>query len=80
MRTTLTLDDDVAAKLQDTARKNKRSFKDTVNEAIRLGLAVRKEPPLEPFKVRASAMGLRPGLNYDNIEELLDQVEGPMRR
>ena len=80
MRTTLTLDDDVAAKLQDAARKNKRSFKDTVNEVIRLGLAVRKAPPLEPFKVEAKDLGLRPGLNYDNIEELLDQIEGPWRR
>jgi hypothetical protein len=80
MRTTLTLDDDVAAKLQAEARKSGRSFKETVNRVLRLGLNARREGRLKPFKVRAWPMGLRPGLNYDNIEELLDQIDGPMRR
>lgn len=80
MRTTLTLDDDVAAKLQEEARKSRRSFKETVNQTLRLGLNARREAPLKPYEVRATAMGLRPGLNYDNIEELLDQIDGPLRR
>ena len=81
MRTTLTLDDDVAAKLRAEARKAGQSFKETVNRLLRLALNARREQaPMKPFKVRAKAMGLRPGLNYDNIEELLDQLDGPMRR
>jgi plasmid stability protein len=80
MRTTLTLDDDVAAKLQAEARKNGRSFKETVNQVLRLGLNARREVPIKPFKVRARPLGARPDLNFDNIEELLDQIEGPMRR
>jgi hypothetical protein len=80
MRTTLTLDDDVAAKLQAEARKSGRSFKETVNRVLRLGLNSKKDAPLKPFKVRAWRMGARPGLNFDNIEELLDQIDGPMRR
>ena len=81
MRTTLTLDDDVAAKLQVEARKAGQSFKETVSRLLRLALNARREPPkMKPFKVRAWAMGVRPGLNYDNIEELLDQIEGPLRR
>jgi plasmid stability protein len=80
MRTTLTLDDDVAAKLRAEARKSGRSFKETVNGALRLGLSAReKASRLKPFKVKAKAMGLRPGLNYDNIEELFDQLDGPAR-
>jgi plasmid stability protein len=80
MRTTLTLDDDVAAKLRTEARRSGRSFKETVNHILRLGLNARKQPALKPFTVRASAMGVRPGLNYDDIEGLLDQIDGPLRR
>jgi hypothetical protein len=35
---------------------------------------------LKPFKVEARKLGWRDDLNFDNIEELLDQVEGPFRR
>jgi len=80
MRTTLTLDDDVAAKLQAEARKSGQSLKETVNRVLRLGLNAKKDAQLKPFKVRAWPMGARPGLNFDNIEELLDQLDGPMRR
>ncbi|HEX7125414.1 MAG TPA: hypothetical protein VF406_06485 [Thermodesulfobacteriota bacterium] len=67
MRTTLTLDPDVAAKLKA--------------EALRLGLASRCEAPAARFEVRTRDLGgLRPGPSYDNVEELLDQIEGPLRR
>lgn len=81
MRTTLTLDDDIAAKLEAEARGSGRPFRQVVNETLRRGLlrpAVRRSSP--PFKVRVTALGLRPGLSYDNIDELLDVVEGALRR
>ena len=81
MRTTLTLDQDVAAKLKTVMRQTGRSFKDTVNETLRSGLAwqdrVKKQ---KPFKVHARNLGLRPGLDYDNIGKLLEQVEGPFHK
>lgn len=81
MRTTLTLDDDVAAKLDADARKTGRSFKETVNYYLRLGLNARKPmKPTRPFKVRARALGLRPGLNYDDVWGLIEQVEGPFHK
>jgi plasmid stability protein len=81
MRTTLTLDDDVAAKLRAEARKSGRSFKETVNQMLRLGLHAREKPPIvKPFKVDARPMGQRPGFNFDDIEGLLDQLDGPLRR
>jgi hypothetical protein len=79
VRTTLTLDDDVAAKLQAEVRKTGASFKETVNRVLRRGLSAPK-PRLAPYKVKAKNMGVRPGLNYDNIQELLDQLDGPARR
>lgn len=82
MRTTLTLDEDVAAKLKAEARRAGRPFRDVVNEALRRGLmrppATEKQPR---FTVKARDLGeLRPGLSLDNIAELLDQVEGPQHR
>ena len=81
MRTTLTLDDDVAAKLDADARRSGRSFKETVNHYLRLGLNTKKAGKVKkPFKVRARPLGLRPGLNYDDIWGLIEQVEGPEHR
>lgn len=81
MRTTLTIEDVVAAKLKSEMRKSGKSFKETVNETLRLGFINKNqvEPP-KPFKVKARLMGLRPGLSLDNIGELLDQLEGPFHR
>jgi len=82
VRTTLTLDDDVASKLQAEAQQSGQPFRKVVNEAIRRGLATKQATlSAPPFKVTARSLGkLRAGLNLDNIEELLDEVEGPWRR
>lgn len=81
MRTTITLDDDVVAKLKSEMRKSGRSFKETVNNILRLGLNYRSNPkPSKPFVVRARRLGLRVGLSGDNIGDLLEQVEGPRHR
>jgi hypothetical protein len=77
----LTLDDDVAAKLRAQARKSGEPFKRVVNRALRLGLNAQTQVKgLPPFRVKTRPLGLRPGLSYDNIEELLEQVEGPSHR
>ncbi|MGA2134508.1 MAG: CopG family transcriptional regulator [Bryobacteraceae bacterium] len=81
MRTTVTLDDDVKAKLDEAIRKNGKSFKEAVNFYLRLGLdAQNGMKKLKPFVVRARPLGLKPGFSYDNIEELIEQAEGPMHR
>ena len=81
MRTTITLDDDVAAKLKEELRRRDGGMKELVNELLRLALSTRREiASSKPFKVRAKSMGLRPGINLDNIGELLDQIEGPLHK
>ncbi len=78
MRTTLTLDDDVAAKLKDLCRRTGQSFKTVLNRILRDGLNVRKlQKPDSPFRVKARALGLRKGVRLDNIADLLEQLDGP---
>jgi plasmid stability protein len=81
MRTTITLDDDVAARLQIKARKSGRPFKAVVNEAIRTGLAVEDQAKgLPPFKIRQQQLlRLKRGPNYDKVEELFDELDTPRR-
>jgi len=79
-RTTLTLDDDVVSRLRAEASRTGKPFKTVVNDALRAGLDSRSSRGRRVFKVRARDLGVRPELDLDDIEGLLDQVEGPDRR
>ncbi len=80
MRTTLTLDDDVKARLDEEMRKSGTSFKETLNYYLRLGLNAPARMKPKPFVVRARTLGLPPGLSYDDVQELIEQLEGPLRK
>jgi hypothetical protein len=82
VRTTLTLDEDVAAKLTALARRTGRAFKDVVNDTLRRGLMTAPSSPARaPFRVETRSLGgLRPGLDLDNVSDLLERVEGPRHR
>jgi hypothetical protein len=81
VRTTLTLDDDVAAKLKAVARRTGRAFRDVVNEALRRGLMADSSVKRSPFVVRARSLGgLQTGMNRDRTADLLEQIEGPLHR
>ncbi len=78
MRTTLTLDDDVAARLQAESRRTGRPFKVVVNEYLRAAMAQRKAAQAAPpFRVQAVDLGgPAPGRSYDDIGVLLEETEG----
>lgn len=78
-RTTLTLDDDVAAKLERRVHQSGAAYRDVVNQALRRGLEV-GEPPQEPYRVDARPMDRRPGLEVDHVAGLLDELDGPRAR
>ncbi len=82
MRTTLTLDDDVAAKLKAESRRAGRSFREIVNDALRRGLASQRvTAQRRPFKITTRDLGdLKPGLSLDNLAELIERVDGPLYR
>jgi hypothetical protein len=77
MRTTMTLQPDVAEKLRDEMGRTGESFKDTVNRVLRDGLALRSRPPRRPFVIVPRRLGLHPGVDIDNVAELLERLEGP---
>ncbi len=76
MRTTLSLDDDVASLLNKEVRHSGTSFKQAVNYYLRLGLVAAKQKTRKPFVVTPRPLGLSPGLSYDNVEELIEALEG----
>jgi hypothetical protein len=82
MRTTLTIDDDVAAKLKAEVRRTGKALKAVVNESLRSGLLRRQQRKArEPFRVRTRNLGaLGPGVSLENIGELVELVDGPERR
>jgi hypothetical protein len=81
MRTTITIDDDVAAKLDEERRRAGGSFKDTVNRLLRLGLdAARRKPAAKRFVVRARPLHAKPGVEFDCISALIEQAEGPLHK
>jgi hypothetical protein len=76
MRTTLTLDDDVAVQLERLRRARNAHLKDLVNEALRRGLRDMSAPPKKRqiFRTRAFHMG-KPLINIDNVAEALAFLE-----
>ena len=77
MRTTLTLDDDLAERLKELARHAGRSFKEVTNSAIRRGLSLGDAPVggFEPFRVVAEARGFKAGIDPLKLNQLYDALE-----
>ncbi len=78
MRTTLTLEDDVAAALDRLRRTRRASLKDLVNEALREGLRQMRTPARlsVPFQTRSAALGALLIGSIDSVSEALAIAEG----
>ena len=74
-RTTLTLDDDVVAKLKAVIRRTGRSFRETVNEALRRGLVDKMASKIPPYAAPARNLELKPGFDLDCTGRLLEQLD-----
>lgn len=76
MRTTLTLDPDVSRMLEEEAHRQRKPFKQVVNEAIRRGLAPRSgSRPVARYRVRPHRTTLRPGIDAGALNKLADELE-----
>ncbi|HXS33191.1 MAG TPA: hypothetical protein VN758_05380 [Solirubrobacterales bacterium] len=74
MRTTVTLDADVAAKLKQTARERGISFKEALNSNVRRGLES-SGVGAQPYRVPTRRLGVRPGVNLDKSLQLAGELE-----
>ncbi len=76
MRTTLTLDDDLAARLRQQAATLGVSFKEMVNRTLRAGLSLEMAPRDAPApKTVPHSFGFRPGVDLDKLNQLADELE-----
>jgi hypothetical protein len=81
IRTTVTLDDDVLDRVKLESRSRGASFRDTLNDLLRAALLNledtnrRRMVSIEPFP-----MGYKAGLNYDDVESLVEYGEGEQHR
>jgi hypothetical protein len=74
MRTTITLDPDVAARLRSLMRERGIPFKEAVNWALRRGLSDGERAP-RAFRVEARPLGLRPGIDIARALSLAAELE-----
>lgn len=79
MRTTLTLDQDVAVQLERLREDRKTSLKELVNDALRRGLRQMSSPaqrPKKPYRSRSVRLGRCLTGNLDDVSEALAVAEG----
>ena len=78
MRTTITLEDDVAARLERVMAKRRQTLKAVVNDALRAGLEAldKARSAAKPYRIRPFNLGPSLVGSLDNVEEVLSRVEG----
>ncbi|MEN3281397.1 MAG: hypothetical protein V7607_2537 [Solirubrobacteraceae bacterium] len=74
MRTTITLDDDLAETLKRRARERDVPFKRVVNETLRAGLAGRA-PATKPYRMKPRRLGVHSGVNLTKALSLAAEIE-----
>lgn len=77
MRITMTLEPDVAERLQHQIRKTGQAMKAVVNDALRVGLGLAGSPEVEvePFRVEPHDFGFREDIDLDGLNQLIDELE-----
>lgn len=74
MRTTLTLADDVAAAVERLRRERSIGMSEAVNELVRAGLTTQNRSGA-PFEQKSHDLG--DGVDFDNIADTLETLDGP---
>ena len=76
MRTTLTLEDGVAAQLKRLAHGRHASFKDTVNEALKRGIATMTAPQeTTPYRTKPRRLGEFIGIDAAKLGQVDDELD-----
>ena len=74
VRTTVTLDPDVEAKLKAIMRERAVSFKVALNDAVRAGLSGPASAPRR-YRMPTGELGVRPGVNLEKALRLAGELE-----
>ena len=74
MRTTLTLEPDVAQRVRRKMKQKGLSLKQVVNDALRAGLAEKDEAPASKFRVQPYPCRFKAGIDLDKLNQLEDEM------
>ena len=76
MRTTLTIEDDLAAQIEERRRREGLSLKQVVNGLLREGLrGGRQAPRPKKYRTRPHKLGMRAGFDPARLNQLVDELE-----
>jgi len=76
MRTTIDINDAILKELRQRAQKTGRSFRDIVEQSMKLGLAQMDKPAGKPrVRIKTHPMQLKPGFHGVSLNQLYDQLE-----
>jgi hypothetical protein len=76
MRTTVTLADDVAAAVEKLRRERSIGLSEAINDLVRAGLVERRKTA--PFRQKAHDLGR--GIDFSNVAEAIETLDGPGAR
>jgi len=76
MRTTITLADDVVVAVEKLRRERSIGLSEAVNDLVRAGLIERRPSP--PFRQKAHDLGR--GVDFSNVAETIETLDGPVAR
>ena len=80
MRTTLTLDPDVARLVEAEVHRARKPMKQVVNDALRRGLAgAGRSAKRKPYRVQPHVASLLPGIDRTRLNALADELEDASR-
>ncbi|HLA77507.1 MAG TPA: ribbon-helix-helix protein, CopG family [Vicinamibacteria bacterium] len=80
MRTTLTLDDALDRRVRRLAARRGQSYREAVNAVLREGLQVlERTPSPQPYETQAHSLGTLPGVDYDKVGQLADELDDRSR-
>ena len=72
----MTLEADIADRVEREMRRTGKAMKQVVNEALRSGLGLVERPAApRPFEVRPHSFAFKPGIDLDRVNQLVDELE-----
>ena len=81
MRTTLTIDEDIAVQIREIRRRRGHSLEQVINRLLREGLrSSRRTPDAKPFRTNPRRLSLRPGFDAVGFNQLVDELEAGEHR